>query len=209
MKYLVTALFPSSISPALLLLPYLVKSTFKAPVPEYSKLSLLALSVQNSLNESSRSRGSSSNGSPFGLCMMPAYWQTPTLWSWDSKIFLAKTLWTTFVLSKQSMQFVLNTPVWVCRTMTFGTSASSFWLVLLTVLLTLYWPYLYFWIESRASFTNLDRWCHCIFLHSAWKSNQVYLIWGSFSVFTISVKNSPMIFWEPFLSIRLIRWFSP
>ena len=67
MKYLMTALFPSSIAPALLLFPVLVKSVFKAPVPEYNWLSLFAFSVQNSLKASSSSFGNSSKGSPFGL----------------------------------------------------------------------------------------------------------------------------------------------
>ncbi len=84
------------------------------------------------------------------------------------RTFLAITPCTTFVLSKQSMQFTRKVPFYHCSTSI--RQLSPFFMVIS--------KYPHFLISFSMSLISLDRFPHCIFLHSAWKSNQTYLSLG-------------------------------
>lgn len=107
-KYLFTPYTKSINAPLSVLFPSRVKSVFIAGVPEYRRLSVSAFFVQLTLKSSYSLSGSFSK-TLVSLLLLPI----PSLFKMSWRIFLAKTDCTTFVLSRQSIQFVLKIPFWL------------------------------------------------------------------------------------------------
>lgn len=115
LMYLSMEFWPSCRRPCFERLPVLVKSVLRAPVPEYALLTTSALSAQTTLSFYRRSgggllflniRSKSGNMSTRSVSL-----NIPQSINCRVMTVRARADWTTFVLSRQSMQFVRITEV--------------------------------------------------------------------------------------------------
>ena len=167
-----------------------------------------ALSVHPFLKYCSKFSLNFSNGPlPLALAVL---WMIPNYSSYLKAIYLLKTPWTTLVLSRQSIQFVLITPLYLWIICAFWAELNSLRYSNPCFKSHMKCPYPS--MSSLTILTSLLRFSHFIFLHSPWKSNHTYFREGSevFLIYSyISVNLSPIRFYDPFLSIRLTKYWSP
>ena len=105
MNNLLVVKIPSFKAPSMVLLPVLTKSLFIAPVPEYAKDTWSPTSAHIFLNLFSNPSLKGKEIFSFEGVTLDNF----KSFNINSKKYLPKTLWTTLVRSKESIQLVLKT----------------------------------------------------------------------------------------------------